>query len=613
MSLEYKSSVRENITNIQTYIVDESQKSTMYFRVSDVPQVLQKGKNLLRITAHPTNLVPGTQVYVDVRDSNGNAIYYEIPDYLENDKSRVISIWIYHDKGDDNTPNGEATITLAGIANVDMDGNPLPQRHRGKLNVKWQTTVSVDRDRNNTSEIIFDPTITPTLIVSQSTEQYQNQPQSGDILSLTTQTGKVQYINSGETPIIQTKDGTTFNSEMVGGSIIMDGFTSPARPLTTIENPLSSTFFSSSINEILNSTVLKPNTQFTTSFADRDDLTHTFDFVGEANYKIEYVQSGSNVNTENKRNFANITLGNIDPITGIVDKIKILHKSEGLPGDFELLNEVDVPFSSSVNIKVPIPSKNLNDPKILKLLYLNSEGGISRTQTISNPFVFDGDNIYIGGSENLISGSIFISNTLGTGIEIGGASSGFIRSVGFDGITSASLGKAPGGFVIYSGSGNLKMGEDFLNGVGMQFIGDNDDRHLIFTTDDGGLLDVKTDKFFIGTDSTQFISGSDGNIEISSSIFHLNPSANGGDGSLIIGANATILADLTVDNLRTPAVINGVASTETNSSSSIKADGFARFVSASIGGWGITTSSIEGGNLIMKPEGILQTRDFASG
>jgi hypothetical protein len=82
---------------------------------------------------------------------------------------------------------------------------------------------------------------------------------------------------------------------------------------------------------------------------------------------------------------------------------------------------------------------------------------------------------------------------------------------------------------------------------------------------------------------------------------------------LIIGANATILADLTVDNLRTPALIGGNASTKTNSSSSIDSDGFARFVSASIGGWDITTSSIEGGNLIMKPEGILQTRDFASG
>ena len=135
MSLVYKSSVRENIKDVQTFVVDESAKSPNYFRVSDVPQVLQKGKNLLRITAHPTNLVPGTQVFVDVRDSNGNAIYYEIPDYLEDDKSRVISIWVYHDKGDDNTPNGEATITFAGIANVDLDGNPLPQQHRGKINV----------------------------------------------------------------------------------------------------------------------------------------------------------------------------------------------------------------------------------------------------------------------------------------------------------------------------------------------------------------------------------------------------------------------------------------------------------------------------------------------
>ena len=76
MSLVFKSSVRENIKDVNTFIVDTSQRSTNYFRVSDIPQVLQKGKNLLRITAHPTNLVEGSQVYVDVRDSNGNPIRY---------------------------------------------------------------------------------------------------------------------------------------------------------------------------------------------------------------------------------------------------------------------------------------------------------------------------------------------------------------------------------------------------------------------------------------------------------------------------------------------------------------------------------------------------------
>ena len=577
MSLEYKFSDRENLKDIQTFIVDDSQRSTKYFRVSDVPQVLQKGKNLLRITAHPTNLVDGTQIYVDVRDSNGQPIYFEIPDYLEADKSRVISIWIYNDKGIDNTPNGEAVITLLGIATKDLNGNSLPSSQKGKINVKWQTTLNVDRDRNNSSEIIFNPTNVPNVVVSQSVEPYENQAQTNNTLTQTVQTGKAKYLFSGTTPVIQIADSSTFNAEMIGGTIILNNFTEPAFPVANIEGPESSTFFSSSIEKLLNSTYVKTLTNFTTSFADREDLTHTYESVSEADYKIQYIKSGSNTVTQNKRNFVDLQFSNIDPITGVVDKIKILAKSEGLSADFELLNEVSIPYSSTANIKVPIPSKNLNDPKILKLLYLNAEGSISRTETISQPFVFKGEQVYIGGEDNLISGSIFISNTLGTGIEIGGSSSGFMRSVGYRGITSASLGKAPGGFVIYSGSGNLVMGEDQLQGVGMQFVGDNDARHLVFSTAAGGILDVKTDKFFIGNLNQQYISGSDGNIEISSSIFHLDPKANSGEGSLIIGANATILSDLTVENIRTPALIDGAASTETNSSSSIKADGFARF------------------------------------
>ena len=35
-----------------------------------------------------------------------------------------------------------------------------------------------------------------------------------------------------------------------------------------------------------------------------------------------------------------------------------------------------------------------------------------------------------------------------------------------------------------------------------------------------------SETFFIGSESTQFISGSDSNIEISSSLFHLDPKNN---------------------------------------------------------------------------------------
>src|SRR6056300_471508 len=602
MSLIFKKAARENLSNVSVYIDDTTNTSPKYFRVSDVPQVLQKGKNLLRISAHPTNLVEGSQILVDVRDSNGNPIYFEIPDYLEADKSRVISIWIYNDKGDDNTANGDAVITLVGISKVGNNGEPIPERFRGKPNVRWQTTVNVDRDRKNTSSVIFKSNALPSVAISESIEAYQNQPQSGNELLLQSQTGNgARYLFRGTTPIVQLTDGSQFNEEMLGYSFVLSNYETPAEPISKYPNPNSDTFYSSSISQVLDATTAVLRTPYTTSFADREELLHTYNNIESANYSIQYFQTGSNIVTENQRSFANLTLTNVNPIAGVVDKVKVLIKSDGLPGEYELLNEVTVPYSSSFSVKVPIPSENLQDPKLLKIQYLNSIGEISRTETITSPFVFQGGNFYFGGGDNLITGSIFISNAIGSGIEVGGASSGFMRSVGFEVQTSASLGKGPGGFIIYSGSNALKIGEDYLQGVGMQMIGDNDDRHFIFTTHDGGLLDVKTDKFFIGTLDSQFISGSDGNIEISSSLFHLDPVND----LLVIGADAVINADLTVNNLRTPALINGSPSTRTNSSSSIDSDGFARFVSASIGGFEVSETQINSANdnLILKDSG----------
>jgi hypothetical protein len=614
MPLQFKKNTPRDYSNIKVLFDDTSQTSPKFFRVSDVPQILTKGKNLLRISAHPSNLVANSQIIIDIKDSNGDPIYFEVPEYLEQDKSRVISIWVYHDKGDDNTANGDATITIYGVARVDENGKPIPSQYQGKHNVKWSTTVNVDRDRENVSPVIFKSDILPIVSISESIESYQNLPSSNRDLQLTTQSGNgVKYIYKGTTPIIQIIDaggsGDPFNGEMVGYQIKLNNFISPATPQTLIANPTNVTSFTASVKELLNDTTLILNTPFTTSFENRTDLIHTFTSIESADYSISYFQTSSNIVTENQRSYANLTISNIDPISGYPNKLRVLIKSDGLPGDYELINEVTVPFSSSLSVKIPIPSEHLEDPKRIKIQYLNSIGDISRTETITEPYKFEGGNYYFGGRKNLISGSMFISNALGSGIEMGGVSSGFIRSVGYEGLVSASLGKGPGGFIIYSGSGNLQIGDDVLDGVGIQIVGDNDDRHFIFTTADGGLLDVKTDKFFIGTTDTQFISGSDGNIEISSSLFHLDPTNN----LLIIGADAIINADLTVNNLRTPALINGVQSTKQNASSSIDEDGFAKFVSASIGGWDITTGSIEGGNLIMRPEGILQTRDFSTG
>jgi hypothetical protein len=67
-----------------------------------------------------------------------------------------------------------------------------------------------------------------------------------------------------------------------------------------------------------------------------------------------------------------LTISNVNPISGYPNKLRVLIKSDGLPGDYELLNEVTVPFSSSLSVKIPIPSEHLEDPKRIKVQYLNS-------------------------------------------------------------------------------------------------------------------------------------------------------------------------------------------------------------------------------------------------
>jgi len=225
MSLQFKRNTPRDYSNLKVLFEDTSQTSPKFFRVSDVPQVLTKGKNLLRISAHPSNLVPNSQIIVDIKDANGDPIYFEVPDYLEQDKSRVISIWIYHDKDDFNTANGDATITIYGIARVDQNGKQVPSRYRGKHNVKWSTTINVDRDRENISPVIFKGDILPTISISESIEAYQNLPSTGTELELTTQTGGgARYIYKGRTPIVQLTDGSQFNQEMVEYSLQLGNF-----------------------------------------------------------------------------------------------------------------------------------------------------------------------------------------------------------------------------------------------------------------------------------------------------------------------------------------------------------------------------------------------------
>ena len=597
MALKFRKKSKQHLDKQPAEIRDTSSNSEEYFGVIDFPTYLGEGKNSFRIKPRPGALRPNSRIDIEILDRNGNPIYHEIPNFTQSDKSRLISIFIYDGVGEDyETPAGTARVIIKGTS---IDGR----------SVKWSRDVEVNTSVQSNSPLVFNTTNIPQGSVSASVQTFVNISQTNGQLTQTTQSSNVTYVKSiyGDDVSFEISDITNTNAEMVGGSVEIDFSSATLFPRLT--GQLQPTSYTSSITEVVTSKIFRVKNAVTQSDNRSDGSIHTYETSDRAVATIKYYSTGSNTTTENQVAFANITLTNVDPIVGRVHSTNTLIKSQGLSNsDFELLANTPVANEDTIEYSVAIPTEHLNDPKTVKIQFVNVDGFVSSTEVIVENIVFTGGNVYIGGNQSIVTGSLFISNAIGSGLEIGGHSSGFLKSVGFDGVTDAASGAGPGGFVIYSGSGALQMGSDVLTGVGMQFVGENDDRHLIFTTADGGLLDVKTDKFFIGTENTQFISGSDSNIEISSSIFHLDPKNN----QLIIGADATINADLTVNNIRTPSTIGGVASTDLNASSSIKSDGFARFVSASIGGWGITTSSIEGGNLIMQQDGILKTRDYVS-
>ena len=93
-----------------------------------------------------------------------------------------------------------------------------------------------------------------------------------------------------------------------------------------------------------------------------------------------------------------------------------------------------------------------------------------------------------------------------------------MRTIDYKGFDSASSGTGPKGWMLWSGS--EQIGGTSYTDVGMELVGGSESYLRFNAAEDGAEIDIKARQFFIGTQNSQFISGSSGNIEISSSLFH---------------------------------------------------------------------------------------------
>ena len=233
--------------------------------------------------------------------------------------------------------------------------------------------------------------------------------------------------------------------------------------------------------------------------------------------------------------------------------------------DIQVKAATDTAFHPDfVTITAPVPPL-LERPDRIRFLveFYDVNNNIADTTVFTNPIDFTGPNINISGTDNILSGSMFIGSALASGVEMAGVNSAFIRSMGYQGFKSASNATGENsGFMMFSGSVLPDSGDDY-KGVGLELVG-NSGSYLKFRTDPSE-LDIRADAFFVGNEGTQFVSGALGNVEISSSNFHLSSSGD-------VNMSGTITA--TAGNIGNWKIVDGMLS---GSNATLDADGAALY------------------------------------
>jgi len=564
-----KEVIYQGLSELNVIIEDTSTNSPDYFKVTDLPTELTAGLNTFKFKGNVSLFPENSAVYIEILDANGLPVYYEVGIDLESqDQLAIVTIFI----NEDTTP-GNGSIIICSTLNQSAEGQILDP---SEINVRWQVPIYIDISKRNEDAIIFSSL--PRVTLTSSTGSHKEISYYGFGLgypgtnkSQTQQDGfttfganYIKYYYNNDTPVIilpldmsQTTydDGAPiygFLSHIENATI---SFTysrivnsDPTRPSNIVSQAVSASISSYSgsliayLSEPLSYALSNSNDRFYPKSLDlnRMDISYVMPTEPDA---FGYVFSNT---TQNTYNIITASFTNLSPLTGEIAKIRTYYRSSGI-NEYILLNETDITTyadefgfnTSSLQNTFSLPTSHRNEKIDFKFEFVNPAGNASKQVIEVRDSTLQGGNTYIGGDDNLMTGSLFVAGATGTGIHISGkGNASMIRSIGYSGFKNATTvsGGSPvgyAGFVIYSGSikplltavnSPLGSSEEY-SGVGIELVA-NTSSYFKYTTSGSGLLDVRTKNFFLGDPAASYISGSGTIFQISSSNFSISPQGN---------------------------------------------------------------------------------------
>jgi hypothetical protein len=343
--MKRKEAVYKGLEFIDVLYNDTSLTSPDFFQISEFPLRLTAGKNLFKLRGNPTNLKVGSYLNIEVLDYNGDPIYSEVIDYLDEDKSRVVAIYIY-----ENTSPGDCRITLIGEA------VNAPSEWQNRANVKWTRTVPVNPNIANDTEIIFETL--PTITLSEQVGVQLDRVYANNTQFPTYNTGTVRYYNYNGAAAIEITGGS-FTGDMIGGTLTV---ATPQNPSPTPNYTVSNAVYQTTIKKILSPSLALLNTEYTV-FSSQSISSHTYTAFDYSAYSVTYEATPQYVPTQNSESFALIQIDDLEPATGDISRIKTFVSNNGTIGSWELINDVELEeteiFVSSTSSLYPYESLGL--------------------------------------------------------------------------------------------------------------------------------------------------------------------------------------------------------------------------------------------------------------
>jgi hypothetical protein len=567
-----KELIYRGLADLPVLIVDKTATSPDYLRVTKLPTELNAGINIFKFKGNLSLFAAEAEFDVEILDSNGDPIYFEVGLDLESaEQSAVVTIYINQD-----TAPGSGRLYACTTLAMSADGKPIDSSN---INFRWEAPIYIDVSKPNSDDIIF--SALPVVNISPSSGSYTNYSYGADTRSNIvnyTQAGTkaFKYLYRNGNPVIVTGSGATqaFSSSVesaiiaITSTYISNGVPSLSGTVSNITFTSSLTFSGSGIAYLadpISYPILRSTIPYEPTAADISDITVTY---------IQSTKGTVNV-TENSHNLVIAYFSRLQPQSGTVSKIRSYYRSTGVE-EYIFSNETAISFLADefgftpniVSASFAIPTVQRNDRIDFKFEFINPAGVVSKQVVESLNNLFIGGNTYIGGDDNLLTGSLYVAGSTGTGVHISGkGSSAMIRSIGYAGFQNATT-IGPGGFVMYSGSIQPLLGaiEDY-NGVGLELVA-NSASYFKYTTSGSGLLDIRTANFFLGNESNS-ISGSNGNITISGSNVSISTDKFflGNQSTFISGSNGNILISGSNINILTPSFNLGTSASYVSGSS----------------------------------------------